>query len=153
MIYFIIFISKILENTLSTLKIVLTANDKKVIGAILTFAISIIWVLSVAFIVVDFNDYLKIFSFAIGSGIGSYLGNTIEEKMALGCIIIEFFINKDDYYRLKKILANYNIKIIKINNIYKAELNVKRKEQKKIIKIIKRQNKNIKINVIKVFNC
>lgn len=145
--------SKLLENALSTLRIILVANNKKIIGAILTFIISIIWILSVSFIVVDFDNYFKIIVFALGSGVGSYLGNIIEEKMALGCINIIFTSNKFDYYYFKNILKFYDTKISRINNGYKFEVNIKRKLQNKIIKIIKERNKCIKVSIIKIFNC
>ena len=153
MIYIIIFISKLLENTLATLRIILIANNKKLIGAILTFAISVIWTLSVSFIVVDFKDYFKILSFALGSSVGSYLGNFIEEKIALGCIIITFTINNSEYEIIKAALNKYNKTITKTKNGYKFELNIKRKYQNKVIKLIKTKNNKIKINIIKVFNC
>lgn len=153
MIYFTIFIFKILENALATLRIILIANNKKLIGAILTFIISIIWIISVSFIVFDFKDYLKIICFAIGSSIGSYLGNTLEEKLALGSIIISFHVNINDYFYFKERLKIYNIEIIKAKKDYKFEINVRRKDKNRIIKIIKNKNKNIKINIIKIFNC
>ena len=152
MIYFVIFISKLLENALATLRIILIANNKKMIGALLTFLISIIWILSVSFIVVDFNDYLKIFCFAFGSAIGSYFGNLIEEKMALGYVIIDFAVSKNDYFYFKNVLNDYNIEIFKSEK-YIFKIMVKRKFQNKIIKIIKKRNKNIKISIIKIFNC
>lgn len=151
MTYFIIFISKLLENALATLRIILIANNKKFLGAILTFLISIIWIISVSFIVFDFNDYFKIISFAIGSAIGSYLGNVLEEKLALGCIMVSF--KTDNYLIFKNHLQNYEVNIIKLRENYKIEINCKRKEQKKIIKLIKNLDKNIKINIIKIFNC
>ena len=151
MTYFIIFISKLLENTFATLRIILIANNKKFLGAILTFLISIIWIISVSFIVFDFNDYFKIISFAIGSAIGSYLGNILEEKLALGCIVISFKTN--NYLYFKNNFQNYETNIFKLKEGYKIEINCKRKEQKKIIKLIKNIDKNIKINIIKIFNC
>ncbi len=153
MTYFLIFISKLLENTLATLRIILIANNKKMLGAILTFAISLIWIFSVSFIVVDFKDYLKIFYFALGSGIGSYLGNIIEEKIALGCIIISFKVTSKDYNYFKKVFLRFDKNIIKVMNNYKFEINVKRKLQNKIIKLIKKRNNKINVNVIKIFNC
>jgi len=153
MIYFIIILSKLLENALTTLKIILIANNKKLIGALLTFVVSLIWVLSVSFIVVDFEDYYKIFCFAFGSGIGSYIGSIIEEKLALGYVIIIFKVDEKQYSFFKNVFKDFEKAITKTKNKYKFELNVKRKKQNKIIKIIKEKDYNIKINIIKVFNC
>ncbi len=153
MTYFIIFIFKLLENTLATLRIILIANNKKLIGAVLTFVISIIWILSVSYIVFDFKDYLKIFSFAIGSAIGSYLGNVLEEKLALGCIIIRFNINYKYLDQINIKFKNHNKTIIKTSSFYKIEIECTRKNQNKVIRKIKDIKKDIKITIIKVFNC
>ena len=151
MIYVTIFIAKLLENALATLRIILIANNKKLIGAILTFIIAIVWIFSISFIVVDFNDYFKILVFALGSGIGSYFGNIIEEKLALGSIIISF--KTKDYEFFDNIFKNYKKTIIKLKNEYKFEIECKRKEKEKIVKIIKNKDNKININIIKIFNC
>ena len=150
MTYLIIFISKLIENTFSTLRIILIANNKKLLGAIFTFLISIIWIISVSFIVFDFKDYLKILIFGSGSAIGSYLGNILEEKLALGCIIVSF---KTDNYLYFNSIFKYKPSIVKLKNGYKMEISCKRKDEKKIIKSIKNVNKHIKIDIIKIFNC
>ena len=101
----------------------------------------------------DLNNYLNLISFALGSSIGSYLGNILEEKMALGCITIEFNTNKKDYDYFNEIFKNYKKNIIKTINNYKFEINIKRNKQNFIIKQVKKRNKSIKISIIKIFNC
>jgi len=78
----IIFINKIIENMLGTVRIIVIAKNKKITGAILNGLISLIWILSTSMVLinVDSNPY-KIFSFCLGAMIGSYLGSAIEEKM------------------------------------------------------------------------
>lgn len=82
MIYFIILVSKILENTLSTLRIIMIANRKKKVGALLQGIIATLWVITAGMVIVDLQkDALKIVFFIIGSIIGSYLGSSIEERI------------------------------------------------------------------------
>ena len=82
MIYIIILINKIIENMLSTLRIIVIAKNNKILGAVLNILISIIWICSTSIVIHNLNkDYLKIIFFALGSGIGSYLGSFIEEKI------------------------------------------------------------------------
>ncbi len=81
MIYIIIFISKIIENTLSTLRIILISKGKKKIGAILQGMVALSWILATSIVIIDINkDIYKIFFFILGSIIGSYLGSSIEER-------------------------------------------------------------------------
>lgn len=81
MIYIVILVSKILENTLSTLRIIMVANRRKIIGSILQGIIATLWVLTAGMVLIDIqNDVLKIVFFILGSIIGSYLGSSIEER-------------------------------------------------------------------------
>ena len=81
MIYIIIFISKIIENTLSTLRIILISKGKKKIGAILQGMVALSWILATSIVIIDINkDIYKTFFFILGSIIGSYLGSSIEER-------------------------------------------------------------------------
>lgn len=84
-IYILIFISKIVELSLGTLRLIVVAHGKKWLGAILQFAIALVWIIVTGAVVVDINkDPFKVIVFAIGSLIGSYVGSYIEEKMAMG---------------------------------------------------------------------
>ena len=81
--YIIILIAKILENTLSTLRIILIANRKKLIGALLQGIIVTLWIITAGIVIIDIQkDILKIVFFVLGSIIGSYLGSSIEEKFS-----------------------------------------------------------------------
>ena len=85
MIYLYIFISKILENTLATLRIIVVANGKKKLGALLQGMVATLWILVIGIIVTNINkDIFKIICFITGSIVGSYTGSVLEEKIALG---------------------------------------------------------------------
>lgn len=92
--YILIFITKIVENALSTLRVIIVASKKKWIGAILNGIISIIWIIGTGLVLVNFTkDPLKIIFFCLGSTFGSYLGSYMEEKMALGNILLISIVN------------------------------------------------------------
>lgn len=81
MIYILIFIFKFIENTLSTLRIIIIAKGKKLFGAILQTIITLVWAISAGLTIINYkNNYLKIITFCLGAGIGSYVGSLIEEK-------------------------------------------------------------------------
>ena len=89
MIYLYIFISKILENTLATLRIIVVANGKKKLGALLQGMVATLWILVIGIIVTNINkDIFKIICFITGSIVVSYNGSVLEEKTALGNILI-----------------------------------------------------------------
>lgn len=83
--YLLIFFLKLIENALATLRLILVSNGKKLLGSILQFICSLIWVVSTIVVIDNLNkDFLKIFVFALGCLAGSYVGSFLEEKLALG---------------------------------------------------------------------
>lgn len=81
--YLIIFILKIIENSLATLRLILISNGKKWLGAFLLFTTSIIWIVSSHIAIIDINISMVLI-FSVGSLLGSYIGSILEEKMAIG---------------------------------------------------------------------
>ena len=82
MTYILIFLFKVIENTLSTLRIIVISKKRKLLGAILQGTISIIWIISTSMVVINIQkDPLKILSFTLGALIGSYIGSIVEEKL------------------------------------------------------------------------
>ena len=140
MIYLYIFISKILENTLATLRIIVVANGKKKLGALLQGMVATLWILVIGIIVTNINkDIFKIICFITGSIVGSYTGSILEEKIALGNVLIIVKSNNINiikkYYKKKKITtySNYICFIIK------------RRKIKKVINEITKLDKDCKI--------
>lgn len=143
-IYFFIFISKIIENTLSTLRLILVANGKKKIGAILNGIISIIWIFVTSVVIIDINkDPIKIIIFCIGSIVGSYCGSILEEYIAMGTNMIVCVIKNTYEETLKNILNNYQIISLceKNNDLCILFITIKRKETIKISNIIRNIDK------------
>jgi len=144
LIYLLIFTFKVIENTLSTLRIIVVSNGKKLLGAILQGIVSIVWVISTSLVVINIQkDPFKIISFTIGALIGSYIGSIIEEKIALGTNIITTIINKNLTKKITYALKKQKHEAIIINgkNIYEQKdiliIITKRKQNQNIIKLIK----------------
>ena len=97
--YIAIFTSKILENTLATLRIILVSNGKKKLGAILQGLVTLLWILVTGTVIINLNqDIFKIIVFCLGSIVGSYLGSYLEEKIALGSNTIIAIIHPKDSF-------------------------------------------------------
>ena len=138
MIYLYIFICKILENSIGTLRMIIVSNGKKIEGAILNFILSFIWIISTSLVVLNNNIY-KILIFAVGSLIGSYIGSILEEKIALGNNML--FVISKKYKKINKLENTYLI------NKDILMIMVKRKKRKEIIdKILTIDNKAVIIS-------
>ena len=138
MVYLFIFICKILENSIATLRLIIVSNGKKLEGAILNFILSFIWIISTSLVVLNNNIY-KVLIFAIGSLIGSYIGSILEEKIALGNNML--FVVSKKYKKIKNIENTYLI------NKDILMIMVKRKNRKNVVdKILNIDNKAIIIS-------
>lgn len=139
-IYMAIFFSKIIENALATLRLIVVANGKKKIGAFLQGMVALVWIFVTGIVIVDINkNIFKIVFFCLGSIVGSYLGSVIEEKIALGSNVLMCIVNKKYELSIKKSLNEYKITTIeeKGNKYSILIIFIKRKETKKISNIIK----------------
>ena len=143
-----IFLSKIIENTFSTLRLILVANGKKKIGAILNGIISLCWVFSTTIVIININkDVFNILSFCLGAIVGSYLGSLIEEKIALGnaLLICKCNINVD---KIIKSIKEHTKDVYNYENI--LFIHTKRKKIKKIMSLIKPYDRYAHIIGLKV---
>lgn len=144
--YILIFIFKVIENTLSTLRIIIVANGKKLFGAILQGIIAIIWVISAGIVIINIKeDPIKIIFFSLGSSVGSYIGSLIEEKIALGNSLITAIINDKKSNLILRTLRKkgYIINTINTNNKKRTiTIIVLRKNINKVSNIIKSLDNN-----------
>ena len=151
LLYIIILVSKILENALSTVRLIVVANGKKLLGAILNTVVSIIWVFTAGIVIIDINeDLIKVLFFCLGSGIGSYVGSYIENKLALGNNLLMCIIDKNELETIKKLRKKgYAITTIsgygKDTEKYILLIFTTRKKRKKLVEDIKSLNNNCMI--------
>ncbi len=138
MLYLAIFILKILENALGTLRLIIVSNGKKLEGAILNFILAITWIISTSLVVID-NDIYKILVFAFGSFIGSYVGSLLEEKIALGNNML--FVISKKYNQIKNNLDNLKFDNYVINKDMLIIMVSRKKGKELIDKILKIDNK------------
>lgn len=146
--YGLIFLSKVVENTLSTLRLIMVANGKKLLGAILNFIIALVWIFVTGAVIVDITkDPYKVLFFAIGSFVGSYIGSIIEEKVALGNNMLFTVINKNVAKKVTEILRK-NGAIVTIltgeknDNKIILMIVIKRKKRRDVVKLIRKLDCN-----------
>lgn len=145
LLYFIIFISKIIENALSTLRMIVVSNGKKKLGAFLNGLIAIVWILVTGVVIIDINkDILKIVFFCLGSTVGSYLGSLIEEKIALGSNMILAIIKSKYINPIENILNN--------KDYYTTFIDSKNKDVSLLIIMVKRKKVNQILKTIKMID-
>lgn len=99
LVYILIFFGKILEVTLSTIRIVMINRGEKFKGALIALFEITIWLLIISSVLKTINeDIIKFLIYAFAYAAGNYLGVYIEEKLAIGLSSIQVILplNKAD---------------------------------------------------------
>ena len=144
-IYIFIFLAKVVENALATLRLIVVADGKKWFGAILSFVTALIWVLSTAYVVLNIeDDPFKVVAFAIGTFLGSYFGSLIEEKTRVGTNLLMIAVNPIYSNEIKNKLIQFEYKtfILKTTNEDIILTAVPRKKGHKVITLVHEIDKN-----------
>ena len=103
----IIFLAKIVEVTLSTLRTVLVTKGEKIYVAIIGFIEVSIWLKVVSVVLTGISESpAKMLAYALGYACGSLVGLTLEEKIGLGYSTIQIIANKDQGNVLAKLLRD-----------------------------------------------
>lgn len=89
-IYLVIFVGKLIEVSVSTLRVMFVSKGKKILGSICGLLEIAIWVCIAGNVLTDlYSDPFKALAYACAFGVGVYLGMFIEEKLAVGFVSIQ----------------------------------------------------------------
>lgn len=152
--YVVIFLAKMIEVSLATIRNVLINRGQKFIGACIGFFEVLIWLYVVSNVLQNVtDDLIKVGVYCLAFSCGNYLGATIEEKLAIGMAVIEVFILKEESSELVGILREDGFGVTTIdsegkdNKMTIIKIYLKRKNINKAVSII---NKNAPKSIISV---
>ena len=86
---FLIFVSRILDVTIGTIRIVMVAKGQKFWAPLLGFFEVFIWLLAISRIFENLDNWACYFAYAAGFAAGNYIGLIIEERLAMGIVKIQ----------------------------------------------------------------
>lgn len=96
LIYLFILFAKIIEVSISTIRIVLITKGEKTIGAIIAFVEILLWLFIASNVIQNISqDPLKGVFYAIGFSVGNYIGSILEEKIGLGLSEVQVIVKED----------------------------------------------------------
>ncbi len=84
----LIFFARIGDVSINTLRIVFVMSGKKFIAPLMGFFESMIWLLAIGQIFQNIDNPLSYIAYSGGFAMGIYVGMTIEEKLALGRVLV-----------------------------------------------------------------
>jgi uncharacterized protein YebE (UPF0316 family) len=84
----LIFLARIGDVSINTLRIMFMMNGKKNIVPILGFFEALIWLIAIGQIFQNVNNPMSYLAYAGGFATGTYVGMTLDEKLALGRVLV-----------------------------------------------------------------
>lgn len=84
----LIFLARVVDVSINTLRIMFVLNGKKTIAPILGFFEALIWLLAIGQIFQNINNPMSYVAYAGGYAMGTYVGMVIEERLALGRVLV-----------------------------------------------------------------
>lgn len=106
----LIMLARIADVSIGTLRIIMLSKNKKVIPPILGFFEVLIWIVAISRIMQDLDNYVTYVAYAGGFAIGNYIGIKIEEKLAMGVMIVRVVTSKPGCELIARLrAANYGV--------------------------------------------
>lgn len=89
---FLVFLARVTDVTLGTLRIIFTARGKRKIAPLLGFVEVFIWVSVISEITKGAHNVAAYLAYAAGFATGTYIGMKIEDKLAMGMLVVRAII-------------------------------------------------------------
>lgn len=110
MVYLIIFIAKLIEVSLATIRIVFISKGERVKGACIAFFEISLWIVLASNVLSSITeDPLKAVAYVFGYTAGTFLGSLLEEKIAIGIATLNITCSIDDSSKIIDILQELQV--------------------------------------------
>lgn len=142
-----IFVARLINEAIGTLRIMFLARGNKVVAPLLGFIEVLMWIIIIGQIMQNLSNIFCYIAYAGGFAVGNLVGMLIENKLAMGVTLIHVITRKNTVALQENLRKNnYGFTKIAGKDIDGIEnilfIIVKRKELNNVIKIIKNFNPN-----------
>jgi uncharacterized protein YebE (UPF0316 family) len=141
----LIFLARVSDVTIGTLRIVFVSKGFKILAPILGFFEVFIWLLAMSKIIENLDYWLYYIAYSAGFAIGNYVGLIIEERLALGFVNLRIITHEQGDALIKR-LANEGFGVTSTEAMgTRSRVNI-------IYCVIKRSDYKLVSNIIKEYN-
>jgi uncharacterized protein YebE (UPF0316 family) len=110
---FIVFFARVADVTLGTLRIIFTSRGKRNVAPFLGFVEVFIWIVVIAQIVNNIHSITAFIGYAAGFATGTYVGMLIEDRLAIGTLLIRVFLTQGgDELKARLSQAGFGVTIV-----------------------------------------
>lgn len=141
----LIFIARILDVSIGTIRIISISRGIRVLAAFLGFFEVLIWLVAITQIMKNLNNVVNYIAYAAGFGMGNFVGISIENRLALGSLIIRVITRKDASDLVNFLSSQrYGVTVVDAHSatgpVKVVYVIIRRKEAQRIVNIIKSFN-------------
>lgn len=90
----LIFFARIIDVSIGTIRIILVARDMRAIASIMGFFEVLIWLLAISQIMQNLTSWENYIAYSAGFAMGTWVGMTIERKLAIGTQLVRVIVPK-----------------------------------------------------------
>ncbi len=106
----LIFVARILDVTIGTIRIVMVSKGQKMWAPILGFFEILIWLIAISRIMQNLDNWENYLAYAAGFASGNYIGLLLEQRLAMGIVKIQIITRKSAVDLIKNLTeAGYGI--------------------------------------------
>lgn len=143
----LIFLARIIDVTIGTLRIIFVTRGMKYLAGVIGFFEALIWILAISQVMLNLNNWVAYLAFALGFATGNVVGILLEERIAMGNLIIRIITRREAEELVRFLRASgYGVTSVSaqgeagpVKLIFSI---VRRKKLPEVIAIIKRFNPN-----------
>lgn len=143
----LIFFTGIIYVSLGTLRIIFVARGRRFLSPLLGFFEVVVWLIAISQVMGNVSNFTSYIAYAAGFAVGNYVGILIEEKMAIGIMVVRIIItSNDEILRRKLTEAGFGVTSVDgkgskgdVKLIYSI---VRRKDLEQVTAIIKESHSN-----------
>jgi len=144
----LIFIARILDVSIGTLRLIFISRGYKWLAPVLGFFEVLIWLVAIRQILQHLDNWMCFIAYGLGFATGNYIGMFISQKLSLGKVILRVFL-KDESTPLAKELRDGGYGITEVTGEGKSGpvkivfSTMKKKDLPKALDVIHKYGKNI----------
>ena len=110
---FLIFLARILDVTLGTMRIIFTSRGLRKLAPLLGFIEVFVWIIATSQLVKHAQNVVAYLGYAAGFAAGNYVGMYIENRLALGTVSVRAIIRRDPKELIERLRqANFGMTIV-----------------------------------------
>lgn len=140
--YVLIFVARVIDVTLGTMRTLMVVQGRKAQSAIIGFFEITIYIVALGEVVNNLDNIGNLLAYGLGFACGNYIGIMVENKIAFGTLQVQVILKKTENMKLIEALRENDFAITVVDgqgregNRVILNLIINRKDLKKLKKIV-----------------